>query len=175
MLTPDNLLICDKVKAVGLAGVMGGLNSEIKPTTTEVLFECAKFRRDNVRKTARALGMHTDAAARYEKGVDEYGVERGMARALNLVQTLGIAAVGATHIDVNAGEDANRTVFDVTVSKINSVLGIEVPQEDIVRILKSLQFGVAENGETLTVTVPRWRTDVEHYQDIAEDVIREFG
>lgn len=175
VLTPDNLLICDKAKAVGLAGVMGGLNSEIKPSTSEVLFECAKFRRDSVRKTARALGMRTDAAARYEKGVDEYGVERGMARALNLVQTLGIAAVGATHIDVNAGEDANRTVFDVTVSKINSVLGIEVPQAEIVRILKSLQFGIEENGEQLTVTVPRWRSDVEHYQDIAEEVIREYG
>ncbi len=175
VLTSDNLLICDKAKAVGLAGVMGGLNSEIKPTTSEVLFECAKFRRDNVRKTARALGMHTDAAARYEKGVDEYGVERGMARALHLVQKLGIADIGATHIDVNAGEDKGNSVFDVTVSKINSVLGIEVPQAEIVRILKSLQFGVAENGETLTVTVPRWRTDVEHYQDIAEEVIREYG
>ncbi|MCM1165850.1 MAG: phenylalanine--tRNA ligase subunit beta [Lachnospiraceae bacterium] len=175
VLTPENLLICDKAKAVGLAGVMGGLNSEIKPSTSEVLFECAKFRRDSVRKTARALGMHTDAAARYEKGVDEYGTERGMARALNLVQTLGIATIGATHIDVNAGEDAQRTVFDVTVPKINSVLGIEVPQAEIVKILKSLQFGVAENGGTLTVTVPRWRTDVEHYQDIAEEVIREYG
>lgn len=175
VLTSDNLLICDKAKAVGLAGVMGGLNSEIKPTTAEVLFECAKFRRDNVRKTARALGMHTDAAARYEKGVDEYGVECGMARALNLVQSLGIAKIGATHIDVNAGEDKGEARFDVTVTKINSVLGIEVPQGEIVRILRSLQFGVAESGETLSITVPRWRTDVEGYQDIAEEVIREYG
>lgn len=175
VLTRENLLICDKSKGVGLAGIMGGLNSEIEQKTSEILLEAAKFRRDNVRKTSRALGLHTDAAARFEKGVDEYGVECGMARALNLVQTLGIAKIGNSHFDVSAGEDKGSVVFDVTVSKVNSVLGIDVPQAEIVKILKSLQFGVSENGENLTVTVPRWRTDVENYQDIAEEVIREYG
>ncbi len=175
VLTTENLLICDKTKGVGLAGIMGGLNSEIEPDTEEILLEAAKFRRDNVRKTSRALGLHTDAAARFEKGVDEYGVECGMARALNLVQALGVADIGNSHFDVSAGESTENRVFDVTVSKVNSVLGIEVPQSTIVDILKSLRFGVAENGETLTVTVPRWRGDVENYQDIAEEVIREYG
>lgn len=174
-LTRDNLLICDKVKGVGLAGIMGGLNSEIEVKTSEILLEAAKFRRDNVRKTSRALGLHTDAAARFEKGVDEYGVECGMKRALNLVEKLGIAKIGSSSFDVSAGEDKGEARFDVTVTKINSVLGIEVPQDEIVKILKSLQFGVEENGETLSVTVPRWRTDVEGYQDIAEEVIREYG
>lgn len=175
VLTTENLLICDKTKGVGLAGIMGGLNSEIEPDTEEILLEAAKFRRDNVRKTSRALGLHTDAAARFEKGVDEYGVECGMARCLSLVQELGVAEIGNPHFDVSAGESTENRVFDVTVSKVNSVLGIEVPQNTIVEILKSLQFGVSENGETLTVTVPRWRGDVENYQDIAEEVIREYG
>lgn len=174
-LTRDNLLICDKVKGVGLAGIMGGLNSEIKEQTSEILLEAAKFRRDNVRKTSRALGLHTDAAARFEKGVDEYGVECGMNRALNLIEKLGIAKIGNSHFDVSAGEDKGGAKFDVTVTKINSVLGIDVPQSEIVKILTSLRFGVVENGETLSVTVPRWRTDVENYQDIAEEVIREYG
>ena len=174
-LTRDNLLICDKVKGVGLAGIMGGLNSEIEVKTSEILLEAAKFRRDNVRKTSRALGLHTDAAARFEKGVDEYGAECGMNRALNLVEKLGIAKIGNSHFDVSAGEDKGEAKFDVTVTKINSVLGIDVPQSEIVKILKALQFGVDENGETLSVTVPRWRTDVENYQDIAEEVIREYG
>ena len=174
-LTHENLLICDKKKGVGLAGIMGGLNSEIKPTTSEILLEAAKFRRDSVRKTSRSLGLHTDAAARFEKGVDEYGTECGMNRALNLVEKLGIAKVGNSSFDVFAGEDKGEAKFDVTVSKINSVLGIEVPQAEIVKILKSLQFGVEESGETLSLTVPRWRTDVEGYQDIAEEVIREYG
>ena len=175
VLTTENLLICDKTKGVGLAGIMGGLNSEIEPDTEEILLEAAKFRRDSVRKTSRALGLHTDAAARFEKGVDEYGAECGMARCLSLVQELGVAEIGNSHFDVSAGESTENRVFDVTVSKVNSVLGIEVPQNVIVEILKSLQFGVAESGETLTVTVPRWRGDVENYQDIAEEVIREYG
>lgn len=175
VLTAENLLICDKAKGVGLAGIMGGLNSEIEPTTTEILLEAAKFRRDNVRKTSRSLGLHTDAAARFEKGVDEYGVECGMARALNLVQTMGVAEISSSAYDVTAGESTENTKFDVTVSKVNSVLGIDVPQETIVEILRALQFGVEENGETLSLTVPRWRADIENYQDIAEEVIREYG
>lgn len=174
-LTSENLLICDKVKGVGLAGIMGGLNSEIKPQTNEILLEAAKFRRDNVRKTSRALGLHTDAAARFEKGVDEYGVEMGMARALNLVEKLGVAKISSSHFDVTAGENTAPRTFDVTVEKVNSVLGIEVPQSEIVSILKALAFGVSENGSTLTITVPRYREDVENYQDIAEEVIREYG
>ncbi len=175
LLTPENLLICDKEKGVGLAGIMGGLNSEIEPTTSEILLEAAKFRRDNVRKTSRSLGLHTDAAARFEKGVDEYGVEKGMERALNLAEKLGCAKVGKSHFDVTAGENTGSRKFDVTVEKINSVLGIEVPQSEIVSILKALAFEVSENGTTLTVTVPRYREDVENYQDIAEEVIREYG
>lgn len=175
VLTAENLLICDKAKGVGLAGIMGGLNSEIEPTTSEILLESAKFRRDSVRKTARSLGLHTDAAARFEKGVDEYGAEIGMKRALNLAQTLGVAKISSSSYDVTAGESTENVKFDVAVSKINSVLGIEVPQAKIVEILRALQFGVSENGETLSLTVPRWRADIENYQDIAEEVIREYG
>lgn len=78
-LTPNNLVICDGSKPVALAGVMGGLNSEIKDTTTQLLFESAKFARDNIRKTARGLGQNTDASSHYEKGISEYTTELGMA------------------------------------------------------------------------------------------------
>lgn len=174
-LTSANLLICDKNKGVGLAGIMGGLNSEIVPETKEVLFEAAKFLRDNVRKTSRGLGIATDAAARFIKGVDEFGVECGMARALNLVQTLGIAKVSSTSFDVTAGASTDSRVITVEIGRVNGVLGITVPDEEIVRILKALNFGVEKNGEVLTLTVPRYREDIENYQDIAEEVIREYG
>ncbi len=175
LLNPNNLLICDKSKPVGLAGIMGGLNSEIVPETKEILLESAKFMRDSVRKTARALGLHTDAAARYEKGVDEYGVECGMARALNLVQSLGIAKISSSHFDESAGASTKERVMTVQTAKVNGVLGIEVPDEKIISILKSLGFGVAQNGGSLEITVPRWREDIDGYQDIAEEVIREYG
>ena len=175
VLDTSNLLICDKVKPVGLAGVMGGQNSEITEHTKEVLFESAKFRKDSVRKTARGLGLHSDAAARYEKGIDEYSVECGMARALNLVQTLGVAKVSSSHFDVSAGASTERRIIRVETARVNYVLGIEVPEEEMVRILRALNFGVeCENG-ILTLSVPRYREDIETDQDIAEEVIREYG
>lgn len=175
VLNSNNLLICDKAKAVGLAGVMGGLNSEITGNTREVLFESAKFMKDNVRKTSRGLGLRSDAAARYEKGIDEYSVECGMARALNLVQTLGVAKVSSTSFDVSAGASRENRVIQVETGKVNYVLGIEVPEEEMVRILKNLAFGVVLKDHVLTLTVPRYREDIETYQDIAEEVIREYG
>lgn len=175
VLGPNNLLICDKVKGVGLAGVMGGLNSEITSATKEVLFESAKFRKDNIRKTSRGLGLHSDAAARFEKGIDEYTVECGMARALNLVEKLGVAKVGATAFDVTAGDSTEKREILVETAKVNYVLGIEVPEEDMVRILKSLAFEVELQNGVMKLKVPRYREDIENYQDIAEEVIREYG
>ncbi len=175
VLTPNNLLICDKVKAVGLAGVMGGLNSEIKDTTKEVLFESAKFLKDNVRKTSRSLGLRSDAAARFEKGIDEHTVECGMARALNLVQTLGIAKVSSSHFDVSGGASTEKRVIKVETAKVNEVLGITVPEEEMVKILNALQFEVELSDGVLTLAIPRYREDIETYQDIAEEVIREYG
>ncbi len=175
VLNRNNLLICDKVKAVGLAGVMGGLNSEIKDTTTEVVFEAAKFLKDNVRKTSRGLGLRSDAAARFEKGIDEHTVECGMARALNLTQTLGLAKISSSHFDVTGGASTEKRVIKVETAKVNDVLGIVVPEEDMVSILTALQFEVALADGVLTLAVPRYREDIETYQDIAEEVIREYG
>ncbi len=175
VLSSNNLVICDKVKAVGLAGVMGGLNSEIKETTTEVLFEAAKFLKDSVRKTSRGLGLRSDSAARFEKGIDEYTVECGLARALNLVETLGIAKISSSHFDVSGGASTEKRVIKVETAKVNDVLGIVVPEEEMVSILTALQFEVALNDGILTLAVPRYREDVESYQDIAEEIIREYG
>jgi len=175
VLNHNNLLICDKVKAVGLAGVMGGLNSEIKDTTTEVVFEAAKFLKDNVRKTSRGLGLRSDAAARFEKGIDEHTVECGMARALNLTQTLGLAKISSSHFDVTGGASTEKRVIKVETAKVNDVLGIVVPEEEMVNILTALQFEVELADGVLTLAIPRYREDIETYQDIAEEVIREYG
>ena len=102
-LNPSNLVICDGVKSVALAGIMGGLNSEIRDTTTEVMFEAAKFARDNVRKSSRALGQSSDSSARFAKGVDEYTTVMAMKRALHLMEELGCGKVSSTHLDVNTG------------------------------------------------------------------------
>lgn len=174
-LNPNNLVICDGLKPVAIAGVMGGLNSEIRDTTVEVMFESAKFARDNIRKTSRALGKRTDASARYEKGVDEYATVHAMKRALHLIEELDCGKVSCTHVDVNTGNSVDPEEMRVSVKKINEVLGIQVPEEEMLHILKNLQFAPVINGDELTLQVPAYREDMETYQDVAEEVIRMYG
>ncbi len=174
-LSPSNLVICDGVKPVAIAGVMGGLNSEIRETTTEVMFESAKFVRDNIRRTSRSLGKRTDASAKYEKGVDEYATVQAMKRALHLIEELGCGKVSSTHIDVNTGNSVEPRELKVSIRQVNGVLGIKVPDGDILRIMKNLQFSPVINGDELILQVPAYREDMETYQDVAEEVIRMYG
>ena len=174
-LNENNLVICDGIKPVAIAGVMGGENSEIRDTTTEVLFESAKFARDNIRKTSRALGKRTDASAKYEKGVDEYTTVHAMKRALHLIEELNCGKVSCTHVDVNTGNSIDPREMKVSVKKVNQVLGIKVPDEDILHIMKNLQFAPAIDGDELTIQIPAYREDMEDYPDVAEEVIRMYG
>ena len=174
-LSHDNLLICDGARGVALAGIMGGLNSEIKPSTGAVVFECAKFKRDNIRRSSRTLGKSSDSSKRFEKGVDQYTVENAMKRALSLVCELGAGRVTAVENDVKSGEKQQNATLTTTFDKINGVLGIEVPRDEIVRILKSLNFGVTVKGDEITTVAPPYREDVESFPDLAEEVIRVYG
>ncbi len=173
-LCSDNLVICDGEKPVALAGIMGGLNSEIKETTKNVFFEAAKFARDNVRKTSRALGQSSDSSFRFEKGVSAYTSGKGMARALHLIEVLGCGTVTDLSEDICAADLSPRKMT-ASVRKINALLGIEVPSGEIVRILSRLSFAPVLEGDTLTVTLPGWREDVDGYPDLAEEIIRMYG
>lgn len=173
-LTPENLLICDGEKGVALAGIMGGLNSEIKPDTKAVFFEAAKFARDSVRKTSRALGQRSDSSARFEKGVDAYTCAFAMDRALHLVQELGCGKPTRYRADANAESLEPKTV-ETTYRKIDDLLGIGVPHDEMRAILERLGFGVTEKEGGMSVTVPLWRDDVDGYPDLAEEIIRSYG
>jgi len=174
-LTTENMLICDGVKPVALAGVMGGLNSEIKEDTTTVLFESAKFARDNIRRTSRAVGKSSDSSSRYAKGVDEYATVMAMKRALHLIEELNCGKVGKLHVDVNTGNSVEPREMSVSIAKVNAVLGITVPKEDIIRIMTNLCFEPKVDGDILTLQIPAYREDMEGYQDVAEEVIRMYG
>lgn len=174
-LNTGNLVICDGAKPVALAGIMGGLNSEIKDATKGVVFECAKFKRDNVRRSARMLGKSSDSSKRFEKGVDEYTTERAMKRALHLVEELGAGVPTDVHVDVSAGKEQENKTVKTTFSKINGVLGIKVPKDTVIDILKRLNFGVETDGDEITTVAPPYREDVEGYPDLAEEVIRMYG
>ena len=174
-LNSSNLVICDGVKPVALAGIMGGLNSEIVDTTTDVMFEAAKFARDNIRKSSRALGQSSDSSALYAKGVYEYTTVMAMKRALHLIEELGCGKVSSTHIEVSTGNSVEPKEMKVSVKKVNGVLGIEVPEQEMLRILKNLNFNPVINGDELMLQVPAYREDMDSYPDVAEEVIRMYG
>ena len=174
-LTTDNLVICDGKKPVALAGIMGGLNSEIRDTTTTVTFEAAKFMRDNIRKSSRALGQSSDSSAAFSKGVYEYTTVIAMKRALHLIEQLGAGKVSKTHVDINTGNSLEKKEMKASIKKVNGVLGIEVPEDEIKRILTNLNFEPAINGDELTIKIPAYREDMEDYPDIAEELIRMYG
>ena len=175
-LTENNLVICDAEKPVALAGVMGGANSGMDDKTHSLLFECATFARDSVRKTSRALGQSSDSSARYEKGVDFSSPSLGLARALHLIQQLDCGDITTLAFDCTDGRSTDRKVIDTTPDKICAVLGIRVPDQTMIDILERLEFTVeVDAGGVWHVSVPLYREDVEGYPDLAEEVIREYG
>ena len=174
-LNDSNLVICDGERPVALAGIMGGLNSEILDSTNEVMFEAAKFMRDNIRKSSRALGQASDSSAMYAKGVYEYTTVMAMKRALHLIEELNCGKVSATHVEVNTGNSIEPKEMKVSVKKVNGVIGIDVPEADMLRILTDLNFAPQINGDELTLQIPAYREDMDSYPDVAEEVIRMYG
>ena len=174
-LTPENLVIADAERPVALAGIMGGLNSEIQDSTTAVVYEAAAFQRDNIRKSSRALGQSSDSSAMFSKGVYEYSTVMAMERALHLTEELGAGKASKIHLDVNSGNSLEARTMTVSLKKVLGVLGITVPEEDVIRIFTNLDFAPELSGDTLTVRIPAYREDIEGYQDLSEELIRMYG
>ncbi|MGM9578264.1 MAG: phenylalanine--tRNA ligase subunit beta, partial [Evtepia sp.] len=169
-LTHDHLVIADETRAVGLAGIMGGENSEIVEDTVDVVFESANFNGTCIRKGALALGMRTEASAKFEKGLDILNTLPAVNRACELVEVLGAGEVLDGVIDILNFVPQPKTL-KLRPEKINALLGTDIDTPEMCRILTDLGFGV--DGDD--ITVPSWRGDVEHYSDLAEEVARFFG
>jgi len=169
-LTADHLVIADDTRAVGLAGIMGGLNSEIVDDTTDVVFESACFDGTCIRKGALALGMRTEASAKFEKGLDPMNTMPAVQRACELVEMLGAGEVVDGVIDI-LNHVPHPTVLTLEPEKINALLGTDVSAEEMVHILRSVDFKV----EGDQVTVPSYRADVQRMADLAEEVARFYG
>lgn len=173
-LTEDMLVIADGSDPSCIAGIMGGLDSEIKDDTTSIFFECAKFRRDSVRKTSRKLGVRTEASGRFERGVDIITVKYAMERCLQLVQELGAGEIVDGEVDCNQGLPEKREL-KVKVDDVNALLGLVIPAEKMVEILNSLCIETTLSDGVLTCMVPSFRDDIEGRADIAEEVMRIYG
>ncbi|WP_303852309.1 phenylalanine--tRNA ligase subunit beta [Seleniivibrio woodruffii] len=171
--TEEMLLITDEKKILALAGVMGGEHSGISDDTKDVFLECAYFEPKQTRKTARKLGMTSDAAYRYERGADPANPVKMVDYAAYLLQEVA----GGKICKGKLGEYAEAAERKVTVDTkwINSYLGTSVPDEQIVKILSDLGLNPAVSGTSITVTAPSYRVDIVSDQDIAEEVARMYG
>ena len=153
VLDENDLVIADEEKAVAIAGVMGGLNSEIEKDTQTVVFESAMFYGGNIRKTAKKVGLRTESSARYEKGLSSENTLRAINRAVELVELLGAGEVVEGKIDVYpTKQKINKIKLDV--DKINTLLGTNISKEDIVDVFRKLDFKTDAKEDTVIVTVP---------------------
>jgi phenylalanyl-tRNA synthetase beta chain len=175
----EMLMICDGAKAVGVGGVMGGLNSEIENTTTRVLIEGAYFNPVSIRKTSKKLGLGTDASHRFERGVDPEGTVRAVNRAAKLMVELGEGRLVEGLIDEYPKPQTVKSV-DLSVKRTHRLLGIQPDAERIKKLLESIEFKVEkitseDSDERLTVVPPTFRVDISRPEDLMEEVARLSG
>lgn len=169
-LTPGMLVIADETKPIGLAGIMGGENSEIMDDTVDVVFESANFNGTSIRQTALALGMRTEASGKFEKNIDPLLTLPAVDRACELVELLGAGEVMDGVIDVLNDIPEPRTI-ELEPDRINALLGTDISEADMVEYLRRLEIPVEGNE----IRVPSWRPDLVGMADIAEEVGRLFG
>ncbi|MEE0788127.1 MAG: phenylalanine--tRNA ligase subunit beta [Oscillospiraceae bacterium] len=169
-LTPGMLVIADETKPIGLAGIMGGENSEIMDDTVDVVFESANFNGTSIRQTALALGMRTEASGKFEKNIDPLLTLPAVDRACELVELLGAGEVMDGVIDVLNDIPEPRTI-ELESDRINALLGTDISEADMVEYLRRLEIPV----EGHEIRVPSWRPDLVGMADIAEEVGRLFG
>ena len=171
-LNESMLIIADTKGPIGVAGVMGGLTSEVTDKTTNVLFEAAVFNGPSIRRTSKALGMRSEASGRFERGVNHKYTAYAIDRAAQLLQQICPSCkVSVGVIDVYPEPVEQRTVT-FTAEQINDYLGTSIEKDRMVDILTKLEFGITESGDTIKALVPTWRDDVTVMPDIAEEVAR---
>ena len=171
-LNESMLIIADTKGPIGVAGVMGGLTSEVTDKTTNVLFEAAVFNGPSIRRTSKALGMRSEASGRFERGVNHKYTAYAIDRAAQLLQQICPSCkVSVGVIDVYPEPVEQRTVT-FTAEQINDYLGTSIEKDRMVDILTKLEFGITESGDTIEALVPTWRDDVTGMPDIAEEIAR---
>jgi phenylalanyl-tRNA synthetase beta chain len=179
-LKADMLVIADAERAEAIGGVMGGADSEVTTTTTRIVFEAAYFKPSSVRATSKQLGLKTEASMRFERGMDVTAPPRGMARAIELLEQIGAGKATGAITDVYPAPYQAKTIH-LDRERIAGLLGMEVPDADVVRILTSLGFEVAQaasrkpQAEGWDVTAPAWRVDQHRQVDLIEEIGRHYG
>ena len=168
----DVLMICDAEKEIGIAGIMGGENSKITDDVKTVLFEAAVFNGPNIRKSAKRIGLRTDASGKFEKGLDERNAETAINRACQLIEELGCGEVVGGMVDV---KEPLKPLVELPFEpeKYNALLGTDIPAEDMLKIFEKIELEY--HKDTNTITIPSFRQDLLGRADLAEEVARFYG
>jgi phenylalanyl-tRNA synthetase beta chain len=174
VLNNNVLCIKDGTTTIGLAGIMGGLNSEIKDDTAEIVFECANFDGTNIRVASQKLALRTEASSRFEKDLDPNLVEHAMNRACNLVSLLNAGDIIEGTIDI-WNDKRENTILEVDYKWINKFLGTTLEAEEMIEYLERLELHTIQNGDTLKIEVPTFRSDINIKEDVAEEIARIYG
>ena len=176
ILEMDTLMICDGKKAVAIGGIMGGLNSEVKEDTEMILLESAYFSPASIRKSAKSLGMSTDAAFRFGRGIDPEGVIKALNRAAQIMAEISGGRVCRGYIDRYPQEVEAAGNIGLRRERVNEILGTEIDGAEIVDILESLEMTIrAEKDGFYRVTPPTYRVDITREIDLIEEVARLYG
>mgnify|MGYP000006015844 FL=1 len=173
-LEDGDIVICDSKKILALGGVMGGLDSEVTDNTKNILLEVAQFNPQNVRKTSRRLTLTSDSSYRFERGIDVEDSIKVINRLANLIQEVAGGEILNGYVDVYPVPHENK-VAELNFERLNRFVGKVIPREKVIEILRNLEIDVKDNGETLTLTAPSYRGDLELEQDYFEEVIRMYG
>jgi len=175
-LPADTLLICDGVKSVAIGGIMGGLNSEVKEDTQVIFLESAYFNPQSIRRSARKLAMPTDAAYRFERGIDPEGVVKALNRAAQLIADLSGGSICKNYIDEYPEKISTAQDIPLRLDRIRQVIGIEIGAKDVVRILRSIGMVLKQDGKgKYLVSPPTYRIDILREIDVIEEVIRLYS
>ena len=170
-LDPSMITIADPDHAVGLGGVMGGLETEVTDATVNVMLEAATFNGPSIRRTSKALGLRSEASGRFERGVDTVLTHNALNRAAHLLEQMGACETVSGIVEAYPIE-VKPAVVKVDPAAINTRIGVEIATVEMIDILQKLQFGVKQEGECLVVTAPSWRYDVTCDADISEEIAR---
>jgi len=173
-LNPDMTVICDAERPTIIAGVMGSAESEVSPSTTDLVLECAYFQPTRIRRTRRAVGLQSESSYRFERGIDMHGMPDAMRRAIDIIQAVAGGEVRAAPLDLWPEPVQPATVF-LRPERVEHFLGVPVERAEIERHLSSVGFVVAPKGKRLAVQVPGWRPDVTREVDLIEEVARLRG
>lgn len=176
-LKSSDLVIADEKRAIALAGVMGGENSEIKSDTTTIIFESANFDAATIRRTSTRLGLRTDSSTRFEKSLDPELAELALRHAVELCQKILPNVKVVSNVVDNYSKKVKINKIKLNEEDVEKIIGLKIPKTDIVRSLKLLGFSVSQSGKNLSIEPPTWRAvkDITIKEDVIEEIVRLFG